>query len=235
VSVLILFAGVLAVFFSQHGTGRWMKLPAGDRRRGLLLGLAGTYALIAVVSAGHLAVNEQLWLLAPGACVGAVVFASSLWIEDRRKDHTAGGEILGMFGLTLSCPAAYYVATGELGPTAIALWLAAALFYAGSVFRVRLQVRGFKARSTSFGSRLRAAGFSAVFHVAALTLVWILCEHGRLPQGMQLAMLAPTIEALWGVAHSPSRRLHVRNIGFKELAYSVAFLVVAVTAFRAAL
>ncbi|MCQ3976894.1 MAG: hypothetical protein DPW09_25990 [Anaerolineae bacterium] len=67
---------------------------------------------------------------------GAVLLVFNLWLVSRRQELSVVGELVGIVGLALGAPMAYYVASGQLDGTAIALWFINALYFGGTVFYV---------------------------------------------------------------------------------------------------
>jgi hypothetical protein len=58
----------------------------------------------------------------------------------RLEERSITSEALAICGLTLTAPAAYYVASGQWNEAAFWLWALSALYFASSVFYIKLRV-----------------------------------------------------------------------------------------------
>lgn len=219
---------VLSAFLARSAASAGVR---ASRNRGVLPGRIAFWGIVDLgVTAGGAVVLIGVWrlwrLLAFGGAA-ALVFGISLLLEAKRKDHTPWGEILGMLGLTLVTPAAAYVANRTATAETLELWILAALFFCGSVFRVRYRVRKKKMRIGPLRGRFAAGWPSLAYHGAAVAVLAGIGFIGSLGAGMSLA-LVPVFAAVAARVFLPSKRIvTVRRVGFEELAQTVVFLAVA--------
>jgi hypothetical protein len=82
-----------------------------------------------------LLVWELWWLAAFGAVAAALAF--------RKTERSIAMQLLAIAGLTMTAPAAWYVATGKLD---YRLWLLNVLYFAGGVFYVKMHIAAAMAR-----------------------------------------------------------------------------------------
>jgi len=174
--------------------------------------LKRNYRWTAILLAGSLATAVPLvavwrlwWLPAFGAVAAVLAIqptSQSLWRQ-----------LLAVAGLTLTAPAAWYVATGTLD---YRLWLLNVLYFVGGVFYVRMHLAAAVAR------RPVQRAPTLVYHaaLAAVAAVW---------QPVGLVFVPGIARAFVGVVRlSPT--LRIKRLGWTEVAYSVLFaaLVIAI-------
>ena len=132
-SVTFLFIGrePLLALWRARSKGR----TAEDAPRLLIL-----YLTLAAICAAPLLLVWELYGMIP---LGAVAGGLLVWNAGqaaKREERTIATELIGIAGLTLTAPAAYYVGTERWDLTAAWLWAANALYFASSVFYVRYRV-----------------------------------------------------------------------------------------------
>ena len=228
----LLLVAVLCGFCARHAAGPILRPDRSSRYREKVLPwflgyVAGTLAAGAWLVFGL----RCAWLLPLGG-IALIATAASLFLEWRRQDRTAAGELLNILGVTLVIPAAAYVTTGVFEVSTVGLWALGFLFFGGSVFRVRYLVRQRRAHRGSLATRLRAGGPSIAYHLGALGGVIGLVSAGVLPALMPLALLPVTIKAIGAVAYPHKGPLNIRRIGYVELAHTLIFMALAIVSFR---
>jgi hypothetical protein len=126
-------------------------------------------------------------------------------------------------------PAAHYVALGRWHGTAFWVWTLSALYFASSVFYVKLRVLSLQPRREE--ARHEAHRRSLAYHgLLAATLV-LLTAAGFLGGWALLAFLPVLARAGWSLLHRPTR-VNLRRVGFLEILYSINFLFWSSLAFR---
>ena len=130
-------------------------------------------------------------------------------------------QIIGAIGLTSTAAGAYYVATGKLDRTAIALWLANWLFAGRSnsfcAGAHPLQPRRQPGREAETGIALSSADKSV-----SLASILAACRFGLFPAAMALAFVPVLLRGtLWFVRRH--RPLDVHKLGFSELTQALIF------------
>jgi hypothetical protein len=146
------------------------------------------------------------WLVVFGAVVAPLAF--------RKTERSVAMQLLAVAGLTLTAPAAWYTATGELGWPAWRLWLLNVLYFAGGVLYVKMHIAAASARRAD---KLRQGAATMIYH-GALTGIAAL----GWPAG--LAYLPAIVRAFAGVARL-SPVLGIKRLGWTEVAYSIVFAV----------
>ncbi len=152
----------------------------------LLFGLAAAVALVPV------AVRRSglVWLLAGAALLLGVVH----WLADRGRARSVAAGLLAVTGLVLGGPLYYLAASGSVSAEGWAVAFGCWAFFAGSVFRVKAQVR--ERRS------LRFRVFSVGLHLAFVALGAVMARGWGL-HGLFVAALG--LPALWAL-HGALRR-----------------------------
>jgi hypothetical protein len=157
-----------------------------------------------------LLVGELGWLAAFGAFAAPLAF--------RKTERSVAMQLLAVGGLTMTAPAAWYVATGRLD---YRLWLLNALYFAGGVFYVKMHVAAAVARRAD---KLRHGAATMIYHggLAVVAALWW-------PVG--LAFVPVIVRAFVGVARlSPT--LRIKRLGWTEVCYSLVFAAVLIASCR---
>jgi hypothetical protein len=186
----------------------------------------GAFGIAAL--AGLFALGYSRGLAVIGA-VSAVMFISQAVVRSTWKRARMWSQMLGAIGLTATAASAYYVTTGHLDRSAIALWAANWVFAGNQIHFVQVRLHASKASSFSEKFQAGAKFFDAQFAMwLALGVAWY---FHWLPA---IALIAFVPVFLRGLAwfFSGQRPLSLKRLGFTELAHAVAFGILLVIAFR---
>jgi len=154
-------------------------------------------------------------LLIPGAA--AVLFlAFDLWFVRRRQERTVWGELSGVAGLTLSAPAAYYVAGGS-HTVAWLLWLLLLAYFGCGVPYIKMHTAR-RVRKTPRNYALAALLSSALAFMGVLWGSWQGYLSVILVPVFGLALLRPLIA--WAL---PATSRNIRAVGWSEVLLSAVF------------
>lgn len=218
-----LFAlALLGAFLSRTPLTVLSTAPSDGRARRWL----AVYAAAAAAGFAGLGTVYGRWGLVPLALPAAAVLAASLWFTARRRAMTEAHELLGVAGLSLGAPAAYYAAAGAWAPEAAWVWALCALFFAGPVFHVKMLVMNRVAAAPPPGAAQRAdraAAVSAAVHAGSTAAVLA----GVLGAGLPAAALVPFAGALAKTLYYASRRgerLELKRVGWQEVGWTVVFV-----------
>lgn len=162
-----------------------------------------TFMLLAASGAATLPlllVWKLWWLAAFGVVATPLAF--------RKTERSVPMQLLAVAGLTLTAPAAWYVATGQLD---CRLWLLNALYFAGGVFYVKMHI------ATAIARRPAQRAATLIYYGAlAIVAAW------WWPVGLAFAPVI--VRAFVGVARL-TPVLRIKRLGWTEVAYSLVFLV----------
>jgi hypothetical protein len=221
-AVLFLLA-VTGAFFAQNaasllirgravrGTGFWLGVYVACVAAGILPLVLG-YGLV-----------DLLWI----GLVGAGIFVRQTYearAAHKRVDRTLGGELLAVGGLGLTAPGAYVVVTGAVDGMAVAVWLWVALYFISSVFYVKMLVAAAQVRETlNHRIRWRLGRSLGVYHLAlTMALVVGVWRYWEL-WWVAFAYLPVLIRAFWGWFRLSNRMPPIKQVGVKEILYSLWF------------
>ncbi len=229
---LVLLAAALGGFVGRHAAGRAVRMPAADGRRTGLLAFGAASSAAAVGLAALLVLACGLWLLIPLGIAAVAVAGVTLVLEAKNKDRSAGGELLGIVGLSLTLPAIAYASTGRLEARAVGLWILAVLFFMGSVFHVRYLLRRRDANRGELADRLRSGGMSLAFHGGALAAAIGLAAAGLVPPAAAPVLAPVLVKSGLSVFRRAPVSLTVRRVGYGELAHAIVFAAWIILSFR---
>src|SRR5262245_1625382 len=138
--VLLLLLSTTAMFVSRESLlvcwrARARGRDAAEAGRTLLF-----YLILAAAFGSPLIFGFNLFWLIPLGLIGAALLLINGRQATRMEERTMTNEMMAIFGLTMTAPAAYYVASGRWEMTAFWLWMLSMLYMASSVFYIKLRV-----------------------------------------------------------------------------------------------
>jgi hypothetical protein len=231
--------GALALFVLAAMSLFWLRTPAESwlgtspikaqtacERKVVLRTILGIAAL-ALASVGALLWNGNRGLLLIGA-IAMLVLAVQAGVKKLGRKGRMPAQIIGAIGLTSTAAGAYYVATGRLDRTAVALWLANWLFAGDQIHFVQLRIHA--SRADRFQEKLQQGLPFLLSQIALIAVVLAACRFGVFPGAGAVAFLPVLLRGtLWFVRKRQA--LDVHRLGFSELGHSVLFGVLLCTAF----
>lgn len=171
---------------------------------------------------------QHLQLIVIGGVAG-LAFAAQALLKKRDRRYRALAQVIGAIGLTSTAASAFYLVTGKLNSTAIALWAVNWLFAAEQIEFVQMRIRG--SRLGSWTERI-ARGRAYMVTIAAITLAIVALSVQRLVPILTLLAFAPAIVRAIAWFSSRQSQLDVHKLGWLELANAVIFATILVTLFR---
>lgn len=192
------------------------------------------YAALTLISGAILLLSTRIWILVGLGALGFATLVLYLWLAARRAEMTIWGEWTGIVGLALGAPGVYVVAKGALDATAVALYVVNLLYFGGTVLYIKFKVREqprIVLSPPSLPARLWAGRGSILYHAIVAALVAIFAAMDWLPALVPIAFILPMCKVIGGVLNKPER-LNIGRLGFIELGFTVAFLVIVLAAFR---
>ncbi len=233
-----LFAvSLIAIFFASEPASVAFKPRASATARRRALMWLGVYFLAASLAGTPLLFVWNLWELAWFLLPAAALLLLFLIAAKMRKQRSLGVRLTAIAGLTLSAPAAYYVATGTLDTTAWGLWAACAIYFVGTLFNVRAWFEANKQKKNGVAHpRLPAwLSVSILLYLAAGALVIAICATlDALPWAAFVAFVPSLVRAAWTLWRVPVY-LPIKTVGLIEFAQSFMFALLLTVTSRAAM
>jgi hypothetical protein len=226
--VLLLLLSTTAVFISRESLLIYWRA----RVRGRDAAAAGRtlvvyLALAAAFGAPPIFALKLSWLI-PLGLLGAALLLINGKQATRMEERETTGEILAVGGLTMTAPAAYYVAGGRWEITALWLWLLSALYMASSVFYVKLRVYRLNPRKQA--EERRALRSCALYHSLLVAALPALIFAAGLSLLVFVAFAPVMVRAFWGM-FKPKSKVNLTRAGILEIVYSVIFMACAALGF----
>jgi hypothetical protein len=229
--MLLFVLSVTWLFIAREALLIWWRARVRGRAAEEARRLTLIYLGLGGLCGAPLVFFDRLFGLVPFALLGALLLAVNARQAARREERTVLGEILAIIGLTMTAPAAHYVARGSWESSALWLWALSALYFASSVFYVKLRVLAAHARQPQ---RLQQAWRQcAVYHAFLLAALLALAWTGSLHLFALLAFAPVLGRTCWHLLQ-PARQLDLRRVGLLEILYSLIFLVFITLTFRLA-
>jgi 4-hydroxybenzoate polyprenyltransferase len=209
-----------------------LKSRAADARASALRWSAA-YGALTFVSGALLLISTRLVALAWLGALGLATLLVYLWLAARRAEMTIWGEWMGIAGLALGTLGAYILAKQALDATAISLYLLNCLYFGGTVLYIKFKVREQPrvASLPNLQARLESGRACILYHVSVAALVAIFAATRWLPALVPVAFLLPMCKVIVGVLNKPER-LNIRRLGFIELGFTLAFVLIMLMSFR---
>lgn len=216
-------------FIGRESFLGWWRARSRGRDAGSAPKVAFLYLGLSAVVAAPLVLYSALTGLIPLGLIAAALLLWNAQQAARREERTMFTELVGIAGLTLTAPAAHYVAAGRWESTAVWLWALSAVYFASSVFYVRLRVLTAYPKNPEELVHIRR--WCGLFH-AGLALCLVIVVLGGQLHWLIFAAYLPVVTRAFRHLVRPARELVLRRVGVLEIVYSVVFLVFAVLAFR---
>jgi YwiC-like protein len=223
-SALTLFlVAALSLFWLRTPVESWLGTSAikaqTEPERKMVLRTILAIAALALASVTALLWNGNRGLMLIGAIAGSA-FAVQAVVRKLGRKGRMPAQLIGAIGLSSSAAGAYYVATGHLDGTAIALWLANWLFAADQIHFVQLRIHSSKAGS--FEEKLHLGLPFLLMQIALIATVFAACRFGLFPAVAAAAFLPVLLRGtLWFLRRR--QPLDVHKLGFSELGQSLLF------------
>lgn len=220
--VLLLLLSVSAFFISRESLLVWWRARTRGRESSHAAGLLAAYLAVSALSGVPLVIVYGLKLLIPMAAAGVLLLILNGRQATQFEDRRLVNELLVIAGLTLTAPAAYYTATRSFDETAFWLWGLSALYFASSVFYVRMRVVSINPRKQDQkpGIQLNCA----LYHLFLLAGLIALLLTGRLPVFALIAFLPIMVRTFQALVR-PVTEVNLTRAGVLEIIYSLIFLI----------
>jgi hypothetical protein len=161
--------------------------------------------------------------------VSAIAFSVQAVLKKVWRGARSAAQMIGSAGLTATAPAAYYVVTGHLDPTAWSLWAANFLFAANQIQFVQMRIHA--AKITSRRAKFSAGAWFLSGQIALILLLGVACSRHHFPWYAALAFLPILYRGFaWFAAQAEALAVHA--LGKSELAYSCVFGLLLAVAMR---
>jgi hypothetical protein len=220
--VWLLLLSITALFISRESLLVWWRARSRGRDAGTAGRMLAIYLGLAALCGAPLILIFRLFWLAPFALLGGVLLLINGKQATRLEERTVVGEMLAICGLTMTAPAAYYVARGVWENTALWLWALSALYFASSVFYVKLRVLSLHSRQPQ--ARRRIWQHCAFYHSFLLASLLHLAFTGSLSLFALIAFAPALARTFWALL-KPASRVNLTRAGVLEILYSLIFLV----------
>ncbi len=177
-NTFLLTAFVTCLFIARESFVTWRRGSCRGSDSGNAIQLLSAYVGLAIFFGAPLILLEHLIGLLPILFLALVL----LWTHTARALHLKGrtffSEIVGVLGLTLTAPAAYYVAAGSWKFTGAWLWLLCVLYFASSVYYVKFRVITAHPGAHTIQHSVRR--YCALYHCFLIGSLLILSFTGKL-------------------------------------------------------
>ncbi|MAG21625.1 MAG: YwiC-like family protein [Candidatus Marinimicrobia bacterium] len=233
-SSFLLIISFILIFLSHRPAvrflRRWKRRRTVDRhayRWALLLGGSG------IALASFLFLSQQQWNTLFFGFAVAVSFLLHLRLTLDREHMSATGEIIGVLGLTASAPVMYLFLNGALDAKGWVLWMISFLYFAGSIFYVKLKVRTQPSfPEPDLGGKLRAGMPVVLYGALVLIYLYIITVIRGYSWFFFWAYVPFLVKGSVGVFRWQSKEtLKVNRLGLLELAHSILFAVLSLVGF----
>lgn len=224
VALTLFLVAALSLFWLRTPAEAWLGTSAikaqSPQERSLVLRTSLGIAMVAVLAIGTLFFMGFSRGLRTIGVASTLAFAAQALVKKLGRRGRMPAQVIGAIGLTSTAAGAYYVATGILNHTAIALWVANWLFAGDQVHFV--QVRIHSSRASSVSEKVRQ-GYSFLSGQGILLAVLIALSLLKVfPNAVVLAFVPVlTRGTLWFLRGR--QPLDVHKLGFSELAQALIF------------
>ncbi|HET8550390.1 MAG TPA: YwiC-like family protein [Bryobacteraceae bacterium] len=221
--VLLLLLASSAVFLSRETLLFWWRArhygkDPEDATRALVF-----YAAAAAAFGAPLVVVWKLYALIALGFAGLIALVATAELTVRRQGRSAATEFLAIAISALNAASAHYVAAGRWTAEAFWLWALCTLYFASSIFYVKLRVQD--AHGKRDRDVIRARRRCAAYHAVLLAALAALVVTRSVPLFALIAFI-PILVRAFAEVFSPSRELNLKRVGWLEVTWSLVFLCV---------
>ncbi len=227
--VLWLSLAVTFLFLARESVLAWWRARRRGREARSARTLMLLYLGLALTFGAPLLLEYRLFGMIPLAIGALGLLLVNAEQAARLEDRTILGELLAIFGLTMTAPAAHYVIQREWEPMAWGLWGASALYFASSVFYIKLRMQAAHGRPERREQMRRQC---AIYHAFLIAALFGLALTHRMGVFLALAFAPALGRALRHILR-PAERVNLRRVGLVEIFNALVFLIFATLAFRA--
>lgn len=227
-SSFLLIISFILIFLSHRPVVLILK---GWKRRDTIEWPACSWAFVLSGSgiglAAFLFLFQQQWnALSLGLAV-AITFLLHLRLTLNREHMSVTGEIIGVLGLTASAPVMYIFLNGYLDAKGWVLWMITFLYFAGTIFYIKLKVRIQPSQpKPDLVGKLRAGMPVVLYGVLLLIYVFFITVIRGYSWFFFWAYAPFLVKAVRGLVRWQSREtLKINRLGAMELAHSILFAV----------
>ena len=235
-SALTLFiVAAMSLFWLRTPVEAWLGTSAikaqSENERGFVLRAILAIAALAVACVAALLWNGQNRGLLVIGGVAAIAFAMQAGVKKLGRKGRMPAQIIGAMGLTSTAAGAYYVATGKLDHTALALWLANWLFAGDQIHYVQLRIL-LRAAPLRCDEKLQQGSAFLAGQLVIVAAILAACWWRVFPALAALAFVPVLMRgSLWFVRGR--QPLDVHKLGYSELAQALIFGTLLCAAFLA--
>jgi YwiC-like protein len=223
-ALALFILAAMSLFWLRTPLESWLgtsviKAQTNDERA-FVLRVMGAVGVLAVAS-----ISALLWngysrgLLTIGAVAG-LAFVIQAGVKRLGRKGRMPAQIIGAVGLTSTAAGAYYVATGKLDHTAVALWLANWLFAGDQIHFVQVRIRS--SRATNLDEKMKQGLPFFCGQIGLIAVILAACRFGLFSDAMALAFLPVLVRGTVWFAQR-HRPLDVHKLGLSELTHAVIF------------
>jgi hypothetical protein len=227
--LLLLTLSVTFVFIARESLLIWFRARSRGQRNDEAFRFSLSYLAVAGVFGAPLLLFYHLYWFIAMALIALVLLAINAWQAVRREDRTIGSEMMAIAGLTLTAPAAFYAGRGAFEVTALWLWALCAVYFASSVFYVKLRVSTINPRMEQ--ARRKSWWRCAFYHAFLFVSLLVLALTGGL-NIFAFAAFAPVLARSFWYLAKPVRQINLKKVGWTEVAYALVFLIFTTLTFR---
>lgn len=223
--------GALTLFLFAATSLFWLRTPVEswlgtspikaqtERERTIVFRTICGIAILALASVAALLWKGNRGLLVIGAVAG-LAFAIQAGVKKLGRKGRMPAQVIGAIGLSSAAAGAYYVATGRLDRTAIALWLANWLFAGDQIHFVQLRIHS--SRAEGFAEKVQQGLPFLLAQIGLIVTVLTACRVALFPAAAAVAFLPVLLRGTFWFVRG-RQALDVHKLGFSELAQSILF------------
>ncbi len=234
-AALFLIASFILIFLSYEPTvkvvRRWKNKHILNKESLKWVFLfAGSGAITAIL----VFIMHKQWIAFSFGGVVAITLIFHLWITVQKQNMSILGELIGVFGLTASAPVIYLFLHGSLDARGWILWLINFLYFAGSIFYVKLKLRlQPKMPEPNLMYKFKIASPLIIYNLILFIFLWVTIWLRNYTWLFLLAYLPFIFKSIIGIfIWQTKMTLKPIRTGFIELFHAIFFLIINIIAFN---
>ncbi|HDY75535.1 MAG TPA: hypothetical protein ENH49_03330 [Candidatus Marinimicrobia bacterium] len=191
---------------------------------------AGFGAIIAIL----IFTMYKQWIAFSFGGVVAVTLVIHLWVTVQKQNMSIPGELIGVFGLTASAPVIYLFLHESLDARGWILWLINFLYFAGSIFYIKLKLRiQPQIPEPNLMYKIKIAFPLITYNLILFIFLWFTIWLRDYTWLFLLAYVPFIIKSIIGIFTWQTKlNLQPKKTGFIELFHAIIFLIINILAFN---
>lgn len=190
-------------------------------------------SLMFIITTTLLIFYFQFWNLLFLGILAFFLFSLYYLFLFSKQNSRINQELIVLFGLTLTAPAAYYVTTGKWDKTILLLWILNIIFFQLGLLYVHNKIALHKKQKlivNLWNKLLFSKILIGSWCISVITLYYII--YANLVRPVYFILLLPITIHIFAGTFLNKKKLNIRRMGYLQVGQGISFLIILIYLFR---